>query len=294
MKVGFIGLGIMGGNMAWNARKAGYDISVYNRSAARVKPFTEAGVKSYASPAELAKNVDVVVSCVTNSADVEQIALGEDGIIAGALPGLDYIDCSTISPSVSKAIAEKMKAASINMLEAPLTGGEKGAREATLTIMVGGDKALFDKYMPLFQAVGKRIVYVGESGQGEMLKLVLNMVGGATMAAAAEGIIMAQKAGLDPAATKEVLMNSTAYSRSLEILFDRLEQNNYKPGFSVANRYKDFALVMDAARDLKMPVPVASAATSVYEMVRAIGESELDQSAVLHAFSEMARLVKRD
>ena len=216
MEVGFIGLGLMGRPMALNLMKAGHKVHVWSRRRESMQPLLDAGAGECASAAELASRAEVVISMVADAPDVEQVALGPQGVADGARPGLIFVDMSTIAPAAAQAIAAKLKARGIEMLDAPVSGGEIGAINATLTIMVGGDAAAFDKVKPLFEAMGKTVSLIGASGAGQVAKACNQILTGVGVAAVAEAMNFAQKSGVDAAKVREALLGGVAYSRVLE------------------------------------------------------------------------------
>ncbi len=211
-RVGFVGLGIMGAPMAANLLKAGFQVTVWNRTPARMEPLLELGAAGAGSPAEVAAISSVTISCVTNSPDVEAVALGPGGIAEGAGPGSVYIDCSTIAPETARHVAAALAPRGIAMLDAPVSGGDVGARAATLAIMVGGEAEVFARCLPVLEAIGKTIVHVGPSGSGQVVKLCNQVAGGLNLLAMAEAISLARGAGVDPARMLEVVSAGAAGS----------------------------------------------------------------------------------
>jgi 2-hydroxy-3-oxopropionate reductase len=257
-KVGFIGLGNMGKPMAKNLLKAGFPLTVYNRTKSKTTELGEMGAKIAASPKEVAENSDVVVSCVTDSASVEAITLGPDGIIEGARKGLTYIDCSTISPVATKKIAETLVGKGVKMLDAPISGGVKGAIEGTLAIMVGGEKKVFEESMDVFQGMGKNIVYIGETGMGQVCKACNQMIAAGTLAGISEAFVLGTKAGIDPELMHSVLGKGVNRSWYMENVTPEIIKRNFKAGFSLANFYKDLGIALSAGKSIGTPLMVVS------------------------------------
>ncbi|MBX5477320.1 MAG: NAD(P)-dependent oxidoreductase [Clostridia bacterium] len=287
-RIGWIGLGIMGGHMARNLLRAGFPVTVYNRTAAKARPLLDEGAEWAPSPAAVARQADIVCTCVTGPDDLRVVALGPEGVADGARPGLLHIDFSTVSPAAAREVAAALQERGAAFLDAPVTGGEQGARQATLTIMIGGDARQVERARPVFEAVGRRIYHVGPTGAGQTMKLIANMIGGINMLAACEGLVMGLKAGLDLDQMLEVFENSTARSVSLALAGERVKSGRFEPGFSVANRYKDFVLALDEARRLGVAVPGAALAAQFYAAAMAQGLADADQTALFHVVRQLA------
>lgn len=281
MRVGYIGLGIMGHAMANNILKAGFPLVVYNRTPERARDLVALGAVQAASPRQLASQADVICSCVTGPKDVEAVALGPDGLVHGMKPGAIYVDLSTILPDTARSVAAGIREAGGVMLDAPVTGGDTGARQATLTIMVGGDHHAYERVLPVLRAMGKKIVHVGDNGQGQTLKLINNLIGGVNLAAAAEGLTMGVKAGLPLEVMADVLLSGSARSFSLEAMVDRAGRRFFDPGFKVKDRLKDFRLALDAARSLDVPLPATEVVEQWTSRLLDMGQAEADQAAYL-------------
>lgn len=281
MRVGYIGLGIMGRSMAHNILRAGFPLVVYNRTPERARDLVEEGAVQVASPRELAAQVDVICSCVTGPYDVEEIALGPKGLIHGMKSGSVYVDLSTILPETARQVARRVREAGGEMLDAPVTGGDTGARNGTLTIMAGGSRDAFDRVLPVLEAMGKKIVWVGENGQGQTLKLINNLIGGVNLAVAAEGLVMGVKAGLPLDVLGDVLLSGSARSFSLEAMVDRAGRRFFDPGFKVKDRLKDFRLALEAARFLEVPLPATEVVEQWTSRLMDMGQAEADQAAYL-------------
>jgi len=286
--IGFIGLGIMGRPMARNLIKAGYPLVVHNRSRAAVDELVGAGAKAGKSPREVAAQCDVLITMLPNSPDVELVTLGKDGILDGARPGLVLADMSTISPIVTQKIGKALEAKGVKMLDAPVSGGEKGAIEGTLSIMVGGDKAVFDTVLPIFQALGKTITYLGPLGFGGFTKLANQIIVAVNLTALAEALTLARKAGLDRELTLKALAGGLAGSKCLDQKAPNYIGNSYKPGFKIDLHFKDLGLIMESAHALGVPVPTTAVVQELFSALRVKGRGSLDHSAVITLLEDLA------
>jgi 2-hydroxy-3-oxopropionate reductase len=286
--IGFIGLGIMGRPMARNLLKAGYPLVVHSRSRGPVDELVASGAKAAGSPREVAGQVDVLITMLPNSPDVELVALGKDGIVEGARRGLVFIDMSTISPIVSQRIGKTLEAKGVRMLDAPVSGGEKGAIEGTLSIMVGGDRAVFDEALAIFQAMGKTITYLGPLGFGGFTKLANQVIVAVNLTALGEALTLAKKAGLDRELTLKALAGGLAGSRCLDQKTPNYVHNSYKPGFKVDLHYKDLGLIMESARALGVPLPATAVVQELFNALRVKGRGQLDHSAVITLLEDLA------
>jgi len=286
--VGFIGLGIMGRPMAKNLLKAGHSVVVHSRSQGPVQEVVGAGAKSTASPREVAGQVDVLITMLPNSPDVEQVALGPGGIIEGARRGLIFADMSTISPIVSKKIGKALEAKGVAMLDAPVSGGEKGAIDGALSIMVGGDKAVFDQVLPIFQAMGKTITLLGPLGFGGFTKLANQIIVAVNLTALAEALTLGKKAGLDRELLLTALAGGLAGSKCLEQKKANYVAGTYNPGFKVDLHYKDLGLIMESASALGVPVPTTAVVQQLFNALRVKGRGGLDHSGVITLLEDLA------
>src|SRR5215213_5718851 len=230
-KLGFIGLGIMGRPMAVNLVKAGYPLSIYARKPEAATPLTDAGAKRYSSAAELAEASDIVFTMVSDTLDVEELIMGEQGVGSGAQLGSVVVDMSTISPAATRKIAAKLLASGVHMLDAPVSGGEQGAIDGNLSIMVGGKPEVFARVRPLFECMGKNTVHVGGHGAGQVAKACNQVLVVQTITAVAEALLLAKASGANPERVREALLGGFAYSRILDLHGQRMLDNNYKPGF---------------------------------------------------------------
>jgi 2-hydroxy-3-oxopropionate reductase len=279
--VGYIGLGLMGKSIARNILKAGFPIVVHNRSQAAVDELVAEGATAASNPEQVASQVDIVFTNLPDSPDVESVALGENGIIHGAHPGLIFVDNSTIKPASARKIAEKLAAVGVGALDAPVSGGDVGARDGTLAIMVGGDEATFEKVMPVFTAMGKTITLVGDTGAGQIAKAANQIMVSAQMVAMAELLIFAQKAGADPLKVVQAIRSGAAQCWTLDIKPPRLFTDNRKPGFKARMQAKDLGIIMETAREYGIPLPQTAAGAQLYQAMLQQGMGDLDNSAVI-------------
>ena len=289
MRVGLVGTGIMGAPMARNLLRAGHTVTVHNRSPARVAPLVEAGATVAASPREVAARADAVVTCVPDTPDVEAVVAGPNGILDAAQPGLLVVDTSTIAPGAARALAERTAALQVDFLDAPVSGGEQGAINGTLSIMVGGRRDAFDRAAPIFAAIGKTATYMGASGQGQMTKLVNQVVGAATLAAVAEGIQLGARAGLDPAALIDAIGGGAASSWMWTNLGPRMQRRDFTPGFMVKLQQKDLRLAIAAAAEVGAPLPLTALVQRLLAAVEARGDGALGTQAIVTAIEALAR-----
>ena len=286
--IGFIGLGIMGRPMAKNLLKAGHSLVVHNRSRGVVEELGREGAKVATSPREVAAQSDVLITMLPNSPDVEDVALGKNGIIDGARSGLLYADMSTISPIVSQKVGAALSAKGVKMVDAPVSGGEKGAIDAALSIMVGGDKAVFDTLLPIFQVMGKTITLLGPLGAGGFTKLANQIIVAVNLTALGEALTLAKKAGLDREQTLTALGGGLAGSRCLEQKKPNYVSGTYNPGFKIDLHYKDLGLIMDAARALGVPLPATAVVQELFSALRVKGKGGLDHSGVITLLEDLA------
>jgi 2-hydroxy-3-oxopropionate reductase len=287
-RIGFIGLGLMGHPMARNLLTAGFDLLVHTRTAAKARPLLEAGAKEAGSPAELAAHSDVVITMLPDSPDVAAVMQGDRGVLAGALPGTTWIDMSTISPNVTRELARMASRGEVASLDAPVSGGPPGAAAATLSIMVGGAREDFDRYLPLFRCLGKNIVYMGGSGAGQVTKACNQIVVAGTLTAVAEALVFGRKAGVDPGAIRGALLGGYAGSRMLEVYGQRMIERDFEAGFFVRLLRKDVHLALEMAREMAASTPVAALVAQLLNGVVADGDGELDASAVVKLYERLA------
>lgn len=278
MKLGFIGLGAMGRPMALHLQRAGHELAVWAR---RPESIGDLSVSICATPAELGRCCEVVFTVITSSADVEGVALGKDGLIAGMAPGSVLVDCSTIAPDAARHIAEKLGEKGIHFLDAPVSGGEQGAIDATLAIMAGGDAAVLDRVRPLLDCLGKRIVHIGPNGTGQVAKACNQMIMVAAIEAAAEAMRLAAAAGVDCGKVRQALSGGSAASRVLDVMGERMVRRDFSAGIEARLHHKDFGLVLEAARQSGVPVPLAAAVAQQLNALMAQGWGRDDTSSLL-------------
>lgn len=278
MKIGFIGLGVMGRPMALHLQRAGHELFVWAR-----RPESAAGLPATfcATPAELGRHCAVVFTVITSSADVESVALGANGLSEGMAPGSVLIDCSTIAPESAREIAARLAEKRIHFLDAPVSGGAQGAIDATLAIMVGGDAAVLEGVRPLLDCLGKRIVHVGPNGAGQVAKACNQMIMVAAIQAAAEAMRLAAAAGVDCAAVKRALSGGSAASRVLDVMGERMVRRDFSAGIEARLHHKDFGLVLEAARQSGVPVPLAAVVGQQLNALMAQGWGRSDTSSLL-------------
>jgi 2-hydroxy-3-oxopropionate reductase len=278
----------MGRPMAKNLLKAGYPLVVHNRSRPAVDELVGAGAKAAASPREVAGQCEVLITMLPNSPDVEQVALGKDGIIEGARRGLIFLDMSTISPIVSQKVGKALEAKGVAMLDAPVSGGEKGAIDGVLSIMVGGDKAVFDRVLPIFQAMGKTITHLGPLGFGGFTKLANQIIVAVNLTALGEALTLAKKAGLDRELTLKALAGGLAGSRCLDQKTPNYVSGTYNPGFKIDLHFKDLGLIMESAHALGVPLPATAVVQELFNALRVKGRGGLDHSGVITLLEDLA------
>jgi len=271
-KVGFIGLGIMGMPMARNLIKAGFEVIVYNRTTSKAEQMVSEGAKKAGSPKEVAEESPVVITIVSDTPDVESVILGENGVIEGIKLDSVVIDMSTISPQATQKIAIRLSEKKAYMLDAPVSGGEQGAINGTLSIMVGGDAKIFDRCRPILEAMGKSIIHVGANGMGQTVKLMNQILVAGTLNAVVEALIFAQKSGVDLEKALEAVKGGAAGSWQLSNLAPRIIKRDFRPGFMVDLIQKDLRLVMGAAEAAKAPLPITSFIHQMYYSLQSAGE----------------------
>lgn len=288
MKAGFVGLGLMGRPMALNLHKAGFEVNVWARREEALAPLLAAGAMAHGSAAAVAAASDVVFCCVADAADVAQVALGEDGVADGAHDGLVFADMSTIAPTAARDIASRLAARGVPMLDAPVSGGERGAIEATLTIMVGGVAAAFEIARPGFAAMGKTVTHLGASGSGQVAKACNQIITGVGVASVAEAINFAQMNEVDPARVRDALLGGLANSRILDGHGKRMIERNFEPGFKAWMHQKDMRIVMEEAHRLGLALPAAAVAAQLFNALCGSGLGEADSVAMLKLLETMS------
>ncbi len=294
MRIAFIGLGIMGRPMALNLLKAGHAVTVWARRPESRQPLLQAGAKEAGSPAEAARDADLVISMVADAPDVAEVMLGEAGVARGAAPGLVAADMSTIAPAAARDIGTRLAAAGVDFVDAPVSGGEVGAIAGTLSIMAGGSAAGFATAQPAFAAMGKNIVHVGASGAGQVAKAANQIVTGMGVLAVAEAFAFASKNGVDPAKVREALLGGFAYSRILENHGQRMLDRNFKPGFKSWMHEKDLNIVMQTAHQLGLCLPGSAATAQMFNAMVGSGLGEEDSIAVLKLLERLSGQEARD
>lgn len=293
-RIGFIGLGIMGKPMARNILKAGYPLVAYNRTPGRGRELEAEGVPFCASPKEVAQRSDIVFVMVSDSAAVEEVVLGESGVAEGGRAGTVVVDMSSISPLLTKQIATKLGDKGIDMLDAPVSGGEGGAIDGTLSIMVGGKPEVFQRVRAIFETMGKNIVHVGENGAGQTCKLCNQIVVGLAIEAVGEALVFAAKAGVDPSKVREALLGGFAQSRVLDLHGQRMLERNFKPGAKAKLHQKDMENALSSAKELGVPLPGTALVGQMWKALAARGSDELDHSALVTVLEGMAKIEVRN
>ncbi|EGW41004.1 tartronate semialdehyde reductase [Desulfosporosinus sp. OT] len=294
MKVGFIGIGVMGKPMAKNILGAGYPLFVNDVNGAAVQELVAEGAKRVPNPCELAQEVDVIITMLPNGGIVEQVLLGEQGVFAGAKPGLTIIDMSSVAPTFTQKMAKKAFEQQLNYIDAPVSGGVKGAAEGTLTIMVGGEKELVERYQALLEVMGKKIYHVGKAGAGDAVKIVNNLLLGVNMAAAAEAFVLGTKLGLDPKLLLEIISVSSGNSYVLTAKMPNFVfKGQFEAGFAIDLQYKDLELAIQTAKEGNVPMILANVAQQVFEQARAAGLGREDISAVIKPLEDLLNIKVR-
>lgn len=288
LRVGYIGLGLMGKSIARNILKAGFPVVVHNRSRAAVDELVAEGAVAANSPKGVAEQADVIFTNLPDSPDVEKVVLGANGIIEAAREGLIVVDNSTIKPASARLIAEKLKEKGVFSLDAPVSGGDIGARNATLTIMVGGEVEALEKVMPIFKAMGKTITHVGDAGAGQVAKAANQIMVAAQMVAMGELLVFSKKAGVDPRKVVDAIKAGAAQCWALDIKPPRLFDGNRSPGFKSYMQLKDMKIVLDTAKEYEVPISSTVENTKFYQMMIDMGMGELDNSAVVGVIEKLA------
>lgn len=286
--IAYIGLGIMGRPMAINLSRAGYSLRVWARRAEMMQPLIEVGATACSSPADAASGADIIITNVSDTPDVEEVVLGPSGIIEGAAAGSVVIDMSTISPSATRKMAARLAENDIDMLDAPVSGGEQGAIDGTLSIMVGGKQEVFNKVQPVLEVLGSNAVHIGDHGAGQVAKACNQTVIAQTIAAIGEAFVLAKSAGVDPARVREALLGGFAGSRIMESHGERMLAHNFKPGFKSRLHQKDMRIVLETAHELGIALPGAALATQLINAVVGAGGGDDDSSAILRLQEQLA------
>jgi 2-hydroxy-3-oxopropionate reductase len=287
--IGFIGLGIMGKPMARNLLKAGHVLMVHNRSRAAVDELTKEGARPMNNAKEVAEHSDIVVTMLPDSPDVELVYGGEQGIFAGARSGTLLIDMSSISPVVARKLAAEAERRGCDMLDAPVSGGEAGAIGASLSIMIGGKASAVERAVPIFQMLGKNIVHVGDAGAGQVTKAANQMVVGTTIAIVGEALVLAKKAGVDPAKVRQALLGGFAQSKILEAHGQKMLERNFNPGFRIRLHEKDMKIALAAGSEYGVPLMVSSVVGQMMTAMKGMGLADLDHSALVKLIESLAK-----
>ncbi len=293
MKTGFVGLGIMGRPMALNLRRAGHALWVHGRRPVTREVLVEAGAQACATAAEVAANADVIFIMVSDTPDVEHVVAGENGLLQRLQPGQVVVDMSTISPAATRRLAQELEARGVEMLDAPVSGGEIGAINATLSIMVGGKETVFRRVKPLFDALGKNIVHVGGNGAGQVAKACNQIVAGVTIEAVSEALTFARQCGVDPARVREALMGGFAGSRILEVHGKRMLEHDFKPGFTARLHQKDLRIVIESAHQLGLALPATALVAQHLNALMGSGEGDLDSAAIVKVVERMSGVERK-
>jgi 3-hydroxyisobutyrate dehydrogenase len=292
-RIGFIGLGIMGRPMARNLLKAGYPLTVWNRSQPAIEELVRDGASPGSSPEDVTHQSDVIITIVTDSPDVEKVALGPKGIIEGGRPGLVHIDMSTISPAVTRRIASRLAEKGVEMLDAPVSGGDTGAQAGTLSIMVGGKEETFQRCRPIFEVLGRTIVHCGPSGAGQTVKLCNQIVVALNNLAMCEALVFATKAGVDTRRMLEAVGAGAASSWALLNLAPRVLARDFRPGFKVAHQQKDLRLALETAEQQAVPLPGTSLVHQLFAAIEAEGLGAEGTQALVKALEKLASVEVR-
>ncbi len=287
-KLGFIGVGIMGKPMAGHLLTAGHEVHAYDLDSEPVQELASKGAVACSSSKEAAEKSDVIIIMVPDTPDVEAVLFGKDGVVEGIRPGSIVVDMSSISPIATKEFAKKLDALGVKMLDAPVSGGQVGAENATLSIMVGGEPEVFEQIKPYFEIMGKNIVHIGGNGDGQTCKVANQIVVALTIEAIGEALLFASKAGADPRKVREALLGGFAQSRILDLHGERMIGRNFAPGFRIRLHQKDLNLALQGARQLGLSLPNTATAQELFNAVAAQGDSDLDHSAMLLALEKLA------
>jgi 3-hydroxyisobutyrate dehydrogenase len=290
MRIGFVGLGTMGGPMAERLVEAGHDLCVHNRTRERERPLAERGARRAATPRDAAVDADVLVTMVSDTPDMEQVLFGDGGAAAGLAAGSILVDMSTISPRATRSMAERLAEAGVAMLDAPVSGGSEGARQGTLSIMVGGDAGVLERVRPLLDVLGSTVTHVGPSGSGQVVKAMNQVIIAGTYAAVAEGIALGLAAGVDVEAAHRAVSGGAAGSWVLTHRADNMIRNTYPLGFRVRLHRKDLGIALESAREAGVPLPIAAYVEQLETGLVTRGHGDEDVSAIARAVREAAGL----
>ena len=286
--IGFIGLGIMGAPMARNLLEAGHPVVAWNRSAGRLEAAVEAGAERGASPADVSARSEIVIACVTATADVEAVAVGPGGIAEGAKPGTTFIDMSTISPAVTRRIAEELAARGVDMLDAPISGGEQDAIAGTLSIMVGGSAEVLDRVRPVLEVLGATITRCGPTGAGQTVKLCNQITVCINNLAMAEALVFCQRSGVDPSTMLSAISGGAAGSWQISNLGPKVVERDFAPGFKVGLQQKDLRLALEAADELRLPLGGTSFVHQLFAAVEAVHGPDVGTQALVTSLEALS------
>ena len=287
-KIGFIGLGIMGNPMAKNLLDAGYNLTVFDVNRAVIDKVANLGAVAAETCKEVVANSEIIITMVPDSPEVEQIVFGENGILEDMRPGMLFIDMSTIAPATSCKVYEAFLKKNVDSLDAPVSGGEVGAKAGTLSIMVGGKKKAFKRALPILKVMGKNIVHIGEAGAGQVTKVCNQIIVGMTIQAVAEALTLAKKSGVDIDKVRDALLGGFAQSRILELHGKRIIEDNFQPGFKIKLHRKDLNIALQTGRELSVPLYGTSLVAELMDTVLARGNGELDHSALALLMEQLA------
>ena len=289
-RIGFIGLGIMGRRMARNLMKAGFTLTVWNRSQPGIDELVKEGAAKGSGPDDVARRSDVVITIVGDSPDVEEVALGPEGITEGAHPGLVHVDMTTMSPAVTRRIAGRLGEAGIEMLDAPVSGGQQGATDGTLSIMVGGPERTLERCRPVLETMGRKIVQCGPSGAGQTVKLCNQIAVALTNLGMCEALVFAARSGIDPRVMIEAVNAGAGTSWQMENLAPRIVERDFRPGFKVAHQGKDLRLALEAAENVASPLPGTELVQQMFAALETDGLGEEGTQALVKALERLAGL----
>jgi 2-hydroxy-3-oxopropionate reductase len=292
-KIGFIGLGIMGRHMAGHLLTAGYELTVFDVVRLAMDEMVSLGASAGGSCKDVASASDIVISMVPDSPDVEQVALGESGIIEAAREGLIYVDMSTIAPKTAVFVAQELGKKGVLCLDAPVSGGETGAKNAALSIMVGGEKALFEKVQPILEVMGKTITLCGGNGAGQTVKACNQIQVAMNFIGMAEALVLGTKAGVDPAVIIKVLSGGYAQTRVMDVRGPKIIKGEFEPGFKSRFHFKDLNIIMETAKTFNVPLPATAIAHELFNAMMASGRGDLDHSAVINIIEDLAKVEAR-
>ncbi len=288
-RIGFIGIGLMGRHMALHLLKAGHPLTVWNRTESKAQELLSAGAAWADSPKAVARDSDVLITMVTDSAASEEVSCGSNGVLDGSHEGMIFIDMSSIAPQMSRSIAERARPKGVSMLDAPVTGNPKVAAAGTLGIMIGGPADIFESCLPIFEIMAAKIVYAGENGMGTTLKLINNLILGVAIEAVSEALVLASKAGIDPQKVIDITSVGGARTGAMETRGPKMVRRNFTAGFSTNNMYKDLSSVMKLADECGVSLPATSISWDILRAAKTRGNGDIDSCSVMMILEDMAR-----